>query len=175
MLYDLDFAHPVPADYPAPVLEALRLYLRGQGTDPTARQQEAARQREEATRATTQRLRGWRLRRFYTSLARAQRYAPLREDGLAAIGLAYPLIRQLLRELGGRMAQRGVIAAADNIFWLTEAEVRLVAGQLARSSSAGTSPRRTVRRLWPSTATRPTASRCCTRPRCWRGTATACW
>ncbi|HLE29013.1 MAG TPA: PEP/pyruvate-binding domain-containing protein [Anaerolineales bacterium] len=142
-LYDLDFAHPVPADDPAPVLEAFKLYLRGQGVDPHTRQQESEKRREQAVQATTQRLKGWRLYLFNKFLAPAQKYAPLREDGLAEIGLAYPLIRQMLRELGRRFAhtcpgaarQRGavgrsVIVKADDIFWLTEDEVLLTAKQL---------------------------------------------
>ena len=55
-------------------------------------------------------------------LQNAQKYAPLREDGLAEIGLAYPLIRQILLEVGYRFAQHKVIACAEDIFWLTQAE-----------------------------------------------------
>jgi rifampicin phosphotransferase len=135
-LYDLDFAHPVPADDPAPVLDAFKLYLRGQGVNPHTRQQESEKRREQAVQATTQRLKGWRLNQFNKFLAPAQKYAPLREDGLGEIGLAYPLIRQMLRELGRRFAQHEVISSADDIFWLTQDEVlstakRLDAGQPA--------------------------------------------
>ena len=35
-VYNLDFANPVPADDPAPLLDTLRFYLRGEGTDPNA-------------------------------------------------------------------------------------------------------------------------------------------
>jgi pyruvate,water dikinase len=129
-LYDLDFAHPVPADDPTPVLDAFKLYVRGQGVDPHARQQESARRREQAVQTATQRLRGWRLNLFNKYLNAAQKYAPLREDGLAEIGLAYPLIRQMLRELGSRFAERNIIAQADDIFWLTQDEVLLTAQQL---------------------------------------------
>jgi pyruvate,water dikinase len=129
-LYDLDFAHPVPADDPAPVLDALKLYLRGQGVDPHARQQESAQRRDLAVEAMRQRLTGWRRRLFDRRLAAAQKYAPLREDGLAEIGLAYPYVRQALRELGRRLAQHGVIQAADDIFWLTQGEASKAAAAL---------------------------------------------
>jgi phosphohistidine swiveling domain-containing protein len=128
--YSLDFADPLPADDPAPVLDALRLYLRGQGVDPRARQLESEKRREQATAAITARLRGWRRNLFQTYLRRAQRYAPLREDGLAEVGLAYPLIRQMLRELGRRFTERQVLAAPDAVYWLTEEEVRSAAMQL---------------------------------------------
>jgi pyruvate,water dikinase len=135
-LYDLDFAHSVPADDPAPVLEAFKLYLRGQGVNPHIRQQESAKRREQAVQAMTQRLKGWRLNLFNKFLAPAQKYTPLREDGLAEIGLAYPLIRQMLRELGRRFTQRNVIVKADDIFWLTEGEVLLTAKRLDAGQSA---------------------------------------
>jgi len=129
-LYDLDFAHPVPADSPTPVLDAFKMYLRGQGVNPHTRQQESEKRREQAVQATTQRLKGWRLNLFNKVLTPAQKYAPLREDGLAEIGLAYPLIRQMLLELGRRFTQHNVIVKADDIFWLTEDEVLLTATQL---------------------------------------------
>jgi len=129
-IYDLDFIHPVPTDDPAPVLEALKLYLRGQGTNPSTRQNEAAERREQAVQAMRQRLRGLRLKWFNQYLASAQKYAPLREDGLAEIGLAYPLIREMLSELGERFAREHIIAMAKDIFWLTEDEVLVAAGRL---------------------------------------------
>ena len=47
-LYDLDFAQPVPADDPSPVLSVFKLYLIGQGVNPYHRQSEAAKRREQA-------------------------------------------------------------------------------------------------------------------------------
>lgn len=129
-IYDLDFIHPVPADDPAPVFDALKLYLSGAGANPYLRQSESAARREQAALATRQRLRGLRLKWFNKYLASAQKYAPLREDGLAQIGLAYPLIRQMLLEVGQRFAQHQVIPLANDIYWLTEAEALSAAGRL---------------------------------------------
>jgi pyruvate,water dikinase len=138
MLYDLDFIHPLPADNPAPVLDALKMYLTGKGTNPYTRQRESAERREQAVLTMQKRLKGLRLKWFNQYLASAQKYAPLREDGLAEIGLAYPLIRQMLHELGDRFTQNKVILVTDDIFWLTQEEVvftatRLDAGQSAES------------------------------------------
>ena len=44
-VYNLDFAVPVPADDPAPLLGTLRFYLDGGGTDPAQRRQGAAQRR----------------------------------------------------------------------------------------------------------------------------------
>ncbi len=123
-IYDLDFEKPTPADDPAPTLGAFKLFLRGDGSDPHARQAAVAERREHAAQAVLDRVRGLRRRLFLTTLERAQRYAPLREDGLADIGLGYPLLRQMLLEVGRRLVEAGAIDAPDDVFWLTEEQVR---------------------------------------------------
>jgi pyruvate,water dikinase len=49
--------------------------------------------------------------------------AEVREDALAEIGLAFPKLRELLLELGGRLAAGGAIRQAEEIFWLEKDEV----------------------------------------------------
>jgi pyruvate,water dikinase len=122
-IYNLDFANPVPADDPSPLLDTLKLFLKGRGVNPHTRQQAAVQRREQATQAMLKRLKGFRLKIFRNNLDRAQRYAPMREDGLADVGLSYPLMRQMLLELGRRFVEGGLIEKADDIFWLEEDEV----------------------------------------------------
>ena len=129
-IYNLDFSNPVPADDPTALLETLKMFIDGQGADPYERQRAAAGRREEATQDTLGRLKGLRLRLFRRFLASAQRYAPLREDGLSEVGLSYPLLRQMLREIGGRLAKGGMIDAPDDIFWLRQEEVERAAAWL---------------------------------------------
>ena len=129
-IYDLDFQKPTPADDPGPTLGTFKLFLRGEGSDPHARQAAAAARRDQATQEVLQRLRGLRLRLFRTQLARAQTYAPLREDGLADIGWGYPLLRQMLLEVGRRLVETSAMDAAGDVFWLTEAEAREAAAAI---------------------------------------------
>jgi pyruvate,water dikinase len=129
-IYNLDFANPVPADDPAPLLETLKLFISGQGANPHTRQQTTAERREQATQATLTRLKGLRLKLFRKAIAPAQRYAPLREDGLADVGLSYPLLRQMLLEVGHRFAEGGMIEKPDDIFWLNQDEVERAAARL---------------------------------------------
>ncbi|MCE7984443.1 MAG: phosphoenolpyruvate synthase [Caldilinea sp. CFX5] len=117
-VYDLDFAKPLPADDPAPLLETLKHFLAGQGRSPYARQAAAAAAREQATQSLPARLRGARLRLFRWLLPIAQRYAPLREDALAEVGLGWPLVRRMLHEVGERLVAAGALAARDDLFWL---------------------------------------------------------
>jgi phosphohistidine swiveling domain-containing protein len=119
----LDFAKPVPADDPAPLIETCRLYISGQGADPHARQRAAAERRQQATEAMLKKLTGLRLKIFRKLVGWAQTTVPLREDSIADLGLGYPLLRQMLLELGRRLVQAGVIEQAADIFWLYETEV----------------------------------------------------
>ena len=92
-IYDLDFAKGLAADEPAPLLETLKFFLTGQARSPHERQSTAATAREQATEALLARLNGIRLRLFRPLLRTAQRYAPLREEALADVGLGWPLLR----------------------------------------------------------------------------------
>jgi pyruvate,water dikinase len=128
--YDMDFSRAVAADDPAPMLETCRLYLLGKARSPYARLHGLAERREQATQAMLKRLR-WPLRSiFLKQLRGAQKAAPLREDGLADLGLGYPLLRLMLRELGRRLARAGMFAQADDVFWLQADELERAAAAL---------------------------------------------
>jgi len=122
-IYDLDFANPTPAEDPTPIVQTFKLFLSGGGTNPHARQQALEQRREQATQAMLNRLQGLRGRLFRATLERAQRYAPLREDGLADIGLGYPLLRRMLLEVGRHLVEAGAIKDRDDVFWLVEEEI----------------------------------------------------
>ncbi|HEX6554687.1 MAG TPA: PEP/pyruvate-binding domain-containing protein [Ktedonobacteraceae bacterium] len=118
-IYDLDFAKAVPADDPASLLETLKFFLSGEAPDPYARQEAAAAAREQAVQTMLRRLHGLRLSLFRRLLGWAQRFAPLREDALAAAGLGWPVLRRMLREIGRRLTEAGAINTPDDVFWLT--------------------------------------------------------
>ena len=122
-IYNLDFANAVPADDPAPLIETLRFYLRGEGTDPYRRQQEAVERRERETRAVLERLDAARRKGFLRLLRWAQRVAPIREDALGDVGLAWPRMRQMLFDVGRRLADGGVLTEPDQVYWLRRDEV----------------------------------------------------
>ncbi|WP_461174141.1 PEP-utilizing enzyme [Arthrobacter sp. Z1-9] len=123
-VYNLDFASPVAADDPSALLETVRFYLRGQGTDPHERQRLLTGRRESLTKQMAARLGPRRRAAFLRLLRWAQDTAPIREDALADVGLAWPLLRWLLLELGQRLVGSGVIAAAEDVFWLHYQELR---------------------------------------------------
>jgi rifampicin phosphotransferase len=139
-IYNLDFVNAVPADDPAPLLETLRFYLRGAGVDPYVRQQGLIDRRERVTRAVLDRLDPIRGRVFVRLLRWAQSTAPLREDALADVGLAWPEIRRVLHELGHRL-----LDSPDDVFWLRDRELAaLVAGERPEGLPTATEQRREV-------------------------------
>jgi pyruvate,water dikinase len=147
MTYDLDFANPVPAEQPAALLETIKMYLQGKGSDPNARHRATLERREQATATILARLR-WPLKGWFLGLLRwAQNAVPGREDSLADLGLGHPLIRRYLNELGRRLAEGGAIPDAKSIYWLAEAEVAdlivaLEAGETLPDLSGCIPPRR---------------------------------
>ncbi|GAA4547519.1 PEP/pyruvate-binding domain-containing protein [Pseudonocardia xishanensis] len=118
-VYNLDFAEPTPADEPGPLLDTIRFQMTDHGVDPAVRRAGLVADREAHTRRVRARLGPLRRRVFDALLARARRLGPIREDALTDVGLAWPLIRRMLRELGSRLD-----LGEDDVFWLTEAELR---------------------------------------------------
>jgi phosphohistidine swiveling domain-containing protein len=129
-VYNLDFVNPVPADDPGPLLETLKFYLRGEGQNPHERQRRTAARREEATRAVLGRLDAPRRKLFGGLLGWAQDAAPVREDALADVGLAWPPMRRMLLELGRRLVEAGAVERPANVFWLRRDEAQKLASSL---------------------------------------------
>jgi rifampicin phosphotransferase len=130
-VYNLDFINAVPADDPVPLLETLRFFVSGKGLDPYERQRSLATRREEATAAVLARLDPTRARAFRRLLHWAQTVAPVREDALADVGLAWPQARRMLLEIGRRLQQAGVITEPGDVFWLHRTEIEEGLGSLA--------------------------------------------
>ena len=53
----------------------------------------------------------------------AQAAAPVREDALADVGLAWPQMRRMLARDWPRLGGAGVIDEPDDVFWLRRAEI----------------------------------------------------
>ena len=65
-----------------------------------------------------------RRRGFIRLLRWAQDVGPVREDALADVGLASPLMRRMLLELGRRLVATGTIEKPEDVFWLHHEEIR---------------------------------------------------
>jgi rifampicin phosphotransferase len=129
-VYNLDFATPVPANDPAPLFDTLEFYVRGEGQNPYERQGRTVSRREAAALAVRSRLDVPRQRIFDALLRWAQSVAPMREDALADVGLAWPLMRRMLLELGNHLRDSGAIEKGSDVFWLRRDELRSAADSL---------------------------------------------
>ncbi len=134
-IYDLDFARPLPIDDPAPLIDAIKMYLIGKGYDPYQRQQEAAERRENTTAKITKRLDPLRRKWFLKLLKWAIDTVPQRENSIADLGLGHPQIRRLLGELGQRLTRQGVIECAQDIYWLHSNELASLAVKLDKAEA----------------------------------------
>jgi len=135
IIYDLDFAKALPLEDPTPMLETIKMYLAGRGASPHERQKELETRRIQATEAMLKRLKGLRAWAFRKSVKWAQSLAEIRESALADIGLGYPALRRMLRELGRRLVAAGAIARPDDIYWLECAEVERAVAALERDEA----------------------------------------
>jgi pyruvate,water dikinase len=128
IIFQLDFAADLPLDHPEPMLENIKMYLRGEGTNPHERQRASQQKRIQTGEAALSRLKGWRRWVFSKALRAGQAMAEVREDALADIGLGYPMLRAMLCEMGRRFVAVGAIQQADDIFWLEKAEIDALVG-----------------------------------------------
>jgi len=134
-IYHLDFAQPLPADDPTPLLQTLKVFARGDGRNPYERQRKLIEAREEAIEGVRART-GWLRRKLFDKTRGwAQTYTALREDSIFEIGLAYPALRGMLLELGRRLVQSGAIEAADDVFWLELSQLECGARALEEDST----------------------------------------
>jgi phosphoenolpyruvate synthase/pyruvate phosphate dikinase len=123
VIYDMDFSHSLPVDDPSPMLETLKMFMEGKGKNPYERQEAFVERRAEVIQAIRTRLRGLKRWAFEKSLNWAQSQTPMRENGIAEIGLGYPVVRTLLHELGHRCVSAGMFADASDIYYLKKADL----------------------------------------------------
>jgi len=135
IIFQLDFAEPLPLDHPEMMIETIKMYLRGDGTNPHQRQQASEVKRIETTETMLKRLKFIKLWIFRLALKWGQSMAEVREDALSEIGLAYPKIRELLHELGSRLVDAGAIHRADDIYWLEKDEISAFIPKLENGQS----------------------------------------
>jgi rifampicin phosphotransferase len=87
-----------------------------------------------------------RLRAFRKLLADAQHLVPLREEQVAELTLAWPVMRRAVLRIGEALTTRGVIAEPDDMFFLTRAEVLSALGDGGgRAARADVAARRSTR------------------------------
>src|SRR5439155_10642556 len=91
------------------------------------------------------------LRRFERLLANAQRFQPLGEEQISYWTLGWPVMRRALARIGAELVRQGVIAEAEQVYFLRREEVRAAlagsATPLAMEADPGRLPGGRGRRL----------------------------
>ncbi|HLO18136.1 MAG TPA: PEP-utilizing enzyme, partial [Anaerolineales bacterium] len=131
--FEFDFMNPTPAETPELILESLKMYVEGKGSDPYARQREVVERREQTVQKIHSRFKLLPNRWFDKALKWAMESGPAREDSLADMGMGHTTIRRMLGELGNRFAANGALENAEDIYWLVEDEVDELASLLEQS------------------------------------------
>ncbi len=129
-------ANPVPADDPAPLLDSVRLWLDGGSGDPYERQRRLQQKRDAATVVIRRRIDPLRRSTFDALLRRAQTIAPVREDALADVGLAWPQLRRMLAELGARLVAADAVEQPDDVYWCRRGEIAAALGSPASTQES---------------------------------------
>jgi pyruvate,water dikinase len=134
-IYDLDFAKPVPAHDPTPLIQTTKVFIQDEERNPHARQQRLLERREQVIQAVRERVGGLRLKAFDKTLRWAQTHTRLREDSIVEIGLAYRPLREMLLELGHRLVEAGAVGEDEGVFWLTYGEIEDAVEALQRGEA----------------------------------------
>ena len=131
--FEFDFMNPTPAETPGLILESLKMYVEGKGSDPYARQREVVERREQTLQKIRSRLKLIPNRWFDKALKWAMESGPAREDSLADMGMGHTTVRRMFGELGKRFVANGALENAEDIYWLVEDEVNELASMLEGS------------------------------------------
>jgi pyruvate,water dikinase len=119
---------PAWLDNPTPLIQTLQAYIDQPDRDLAAELAAVAAEREEQIAKARQRLQGYPqpvIAQFEFLLKAAQHAVVLHEDHAYWIDLrSVYRIRQVIREIGRRLADAGVMIHSDDIFFLTVDEVR---------------------------------------------------
>ena len=86
-----------------------------------------------------------RLRAFRRLLADAQHIVPIREEQADELTIAWPVMRRAVLRIGEDLADRGVIAEADDVFFLTREEVLAALEGTPLASDVDVAARRSLR------------------------------
>jgi pyruvate,water dikinase len=137
-VYNLDFVVPTQADDPLPVLLSLKAMVERPGHDPRSRQQAIVAERDALVEETARSFDPLRRRLFRILLGWAQRFGPHREQALFYMGAGWPTLRRLALELGRRLVERGLLLAAEDVFFLETSEISTV---ISAHASGQTNPK----------------------------------
>lgn len=125
---EFDLHEPRWSDDPSMLLEIVRVNLKSPPAEPVAtRLAGLEKEREQAIASAIRASSPWKRPLLRAAARLATRHLPLREGGKHHVLSAIHRTRQLVVELGDRLAARGALARADDVFFLDFAELDALA------------------------------------------------
>lgn len=123
-IYNLDFVAPTQAEDPLAMMMSLKVLVEHPPEqDARTRQTQLATARDELVAQTMKALNPFSRRLFRWIWTWTKHYGPYREHVMFYMGAAWPTLRKLAHELGERLADVGVIAGPDDIYYLDSDEI----------------------------------------------------
>ena len=86
-----------------------------------------------------------RLRAFRRLLAETQHLVPVREEQVRELTIAWPVMRRAVLRIGAALVDRGLIANADDVFFLTRSEAIAAIGGAGLARDVDVAGRRSTR------------------------------
>lgn len=123
---ELELLNPRWGEAPAQVLELVATYLKA-ARDPAEAEARQQRQMAAAISSVETSMGMLKRRLFRMVLSKAQRAITLRDNSRYYMAKFLLPLRMLFAHLGGRWAARGLLTAAEDIFFLTPEEIRVQA------------------------------------------------
>lgn len=119
----LDFVVPCLAEQPDQILSALRCYQVIEARNPASIVRETSQRRAEATERVLARLPRPPRAAFRWALRRGQAHTSAREELVFDLQRGWPLFREILTELGGRLVAAEALGSAEEIYFIERDEL----------------------------------------------------
>ena len=122
-LRTLDFCEPLELERPFNTLRSLHNYLVQPDLDPTRNRERLKQEQRRVRRDALKHFSGRLKLKFWWRMWLARHYYPNREEAMSYLGRAWIVLRPLALELGRRLADRGTLRDADDVFYLNSEEL----------------------------------------------------
>ncbi len=121
--YSLDFCEPTQQEDPSALFVTLKNMVRREDYDPIQHEEEATKKRDKALNEISKLLHGLQYWQFRYRLWFANQYYGMREESCFVLGMAWPALRPMAKELGQRMVEVGTFKQPDDVFHMYSAEL----------------------------------------------------
>lgn len=121
--YSLDFGEPTQIEDPSALFVSLKTMVQNKSYNPKQHEDQASGKREKAMAEITELLAGLEYWQFRYRLWFTGKYYPMREESCFVLGMAWPVLRPIVTELGQRLVDVGTLTVAEDVYYLYTSEL----------------------------------------------------